>query len=341
MRPGLVASFCFLATLPCHAQRLVVGSKKFTESYVLGEIARKVLTDAGFQVDHKQGMGATAILWAALKGGQVDCYPEYTGTISEELLKTKGEINAEQMRRALAPYGVGMSGDLGFNDTYALAMRAEQARQLGITRVSDLRNHPDLRVAVTHEFLERKDGWRPLAERYGLHMNDVRGVDHTLGYDALAAGQADIKDAYSTDAKLADPRFVVLEDDLQFFPKYKAVFLYHLAIPAKALQALRTLEGKIDEKTMVRLNAEAERTKNYALAAASFFGAKARSAAARSQRSGIYDVPRWTLAHLRLVAVSLLFAVPVGVPLGIVASRSCALSQALLCGAGSILTNPP
>src|SRR5205085_882639 len=130
-------------------------------------------------------------LWAALRGGSVDCYADFTGTISEELLKAKGEMDAAAMRAALRPFGVGMTGDLGFNDTYALAMRSDQAKRLGITMISDLRSHPDLRVAVTHEFLERKDGWRPMAERYGLRMDDVRGVEHTLGYDALASGQTD------------------------------------------------------------------------------------------------------------------------------------------------------
>jgi osmoprotectant transport system permease protein len=319
---------------------VVVGSKKFTESYVLAEIATRTLEDAGFTVVHKQGMGATGIVWEALKSGQVSAYPDYTGTISEELLKAHGEMTPEAMQKALAPYGIGMTGDLGFNDTYALAMRREQAQRLGIKKISDLRQHPDLSVALTHEFLDRKDGWRPLSERYGLHMTNVRGVDHTLGYEALLAGQADVKDAYSTDAKLVDKRFVILEDDLGFFPKYKAVFLYRQDTPAKAVTALRSLEGKIDERMMVTLNAEAEKTKNYASAAGLFFklsGGRQRETRAESLAA---EEAGWIGQHLRLVAISLLFAILLGVPLGIMASRPGLASQLILGIAGVIQTIP-
>ena len=174
--------------MACRAERVVVGSKKFTKSYVLGEVAKKVLKDAGFEVEHRQGIGATGIVWEALKGGQIDTYPDYTGTISEELLKVKGAMTPEAMRSALMPLGVGVTGDLGFNDTYALAMRREDADRLGIKKISDLRAHPDLRVVLTHEFLERKDGWHPLADRYGLNMQSVRGRGTYVGYDALSRG---------------------------------------------------------------------------------------------------------------------------------------------------------
>ncbi len=328
--------------LPARAQAdtLTVGSKKFTESYVLGEVAKRLLTGAGFTVDHKQGMGATGIVWEALKSGQIDAYPEYTGTISEEILKTKGEMAPDAMRAELAKFGVALTGDLGFNDTYALAMRAEDAKKLGIRKISDLRSHPDLKVAITHEFLARKDGWRPLAERYGLQMSNVTGVEHTLGYDALLAGQADVKDAYSTDAKLADKRFVVLEDDLGFFPKYKAVFLYRQNMPAKAVAALRTLEGTIDEEKMVRLNAEAEQTKDYTRAAALYFGKAASTEAARTAETYSSKFGRWTYQHLQLVVFSLLLAIIVGLPLGIVASKPGAVSQIILGVTGIIQTIP-
>ena len=117
-----------------HAQDLRVGSKAFTESYVLGEIAKRTLNEAGFMVEHKQGMGKTGIVWGALKTGQITCYPEYTGTISEELLKAKGEMSSGQMQKELQAFGIGMTGELGFNDTYALAMRKEQAARLKIRK---------------------------------------------------------------------------------------------------------------------------------------------------------------------------------------------------------------
>ena len=97
-----------------------------------------------------------------------------------------------------------MTDELGFNNTYALVMRRDTAQRLGIKRISDLKNHPDLRLGLTHEFLERQDGWKPLSARYGLTMRNVRGIDHALGYAALADGSIDVKDAYSTDAKIAE-----------------------------------------------------------------------------------------------------------------------------------------
>src|SRR5438093_10022519 len=108
------------------AADVVIGSKKFTESYVLGEIAKRTLTDAGIPAEHRQGMGGTIILWEALRSAQIDAYPEYTGTIAEEVLKDRSS-SPEKMAQALAKSGVGMSEPLGFNNTYALVMRRSQA----------------------------------------------------------------------------------------------------------------------------------------------------------------------------------------------------------------------
>ena len=195
------------------AKPIIIGSKKFTESYVLGEIAKSVLERAGFEVEEHPGMGGTIILWQALSSGQIDLYPEYTGTIGEEILKSKQPLSAGEMRDALKRLGVGMSSDLGFNNTYALVMRRDEATRLGIATISDLKRHPQLKAGLTHEFLDRQDGWRPLAGRYGLTMNNVLGIDHALGYAALAKGEIDLKDAYSTDARIAGNHLVVLRDD--------------------------------------------------------------------------------------------------------------------------------
>src|SRR5581483_9540727 len=121
---------------------VIVGSKKFTESYVLGEIARRALSNAGVPAEHRQGMGGTIILWQALRGGQIDAYPEYTGTIAQEILKSGGELSFQEIRDALEKSGVGMTEPLGFNNTYALVMRRSEAQRLGIRTISDLRRHP-------------------------------------------------------------------------------------------------------------------------------------------------------------------------------------------------------
>jgi osmoprotectant transport system permease protein len=322
------------------AAPVVIGSKRFTESYVLGEIAKRSLQDAGFTVDHRQGMGGTIILWEALSSGAISAYPEYTGTISEEILKVKGKMSQDTMRAELAKFKIGMGGELGFNNTYALTMRRDRAQQLGISKISDLKQHPELRVGVTHEFLKRQDGWQPLSRRYGLRMKSVRGIDHALGYAALAKNEIDLKDAYSTDAKIAENNLVVLQDDLNFFPQYKAVFLYRLDTPSQAITALRKLEGTLDESRMIRLNAEAERTKNYALAAAVYFGEGARQQAEQDSEPFWPQLMRWTGRHLMLVGVSLALAILIGIPLGIWAGRPGVASQLILGVTGVIQTIP-
>src|SRR6266576_3409445 len=249
------------------SEQVQIGSKKFTESYVLGEIAKRTITDAGIAAEHRQGMGGTIILWEALRGGQIDAYPEYAGTIATEILKSDSTLSLDQIRNSLEKLGVGMTVPLGFNNTYALVMRRSEAQRLGIRAISDLRKYPDLKIGLTHEFLERQDGWRPLRERYGLPQQNVIGIDHALGYSALANGSIDLKDAYSTDAKIEENDLVALEDDLHFFPNYEGVLLFRLNMSADAITALRRLEGTLDEKRMTRLNAEAERTKNYTRAA--------------------------------------------------------------------------
>src|ERR1700747_3351610 len=323
-----IFAFCSVG----QSKQIIVGSKRFTESYVLGEIARIALQNAGFTVVHKQGMGGTIILWKALRGTDIQVYPEYTGTIAEEILKTKQPLNTDGMRALLRQDGVGMTGDLGFNNTYALVMRRDRAAKLGLRKISDLRSHPDLNVGLTHEFLDRQDGWTPLSVRYGLQMRNVRGIDPALGYAALANGSIDLKDAYSTDAKIAENNLIVLDDDLHFFPQYKAVFLYRLGTDHRAVAALERLAGTLDETRMTRLNAEAEGTKNYALAAALYFGEKPE----RQAGELVEKIGRWTWRHLELVGASLVLAIVAGIPLGIRASRPGAISDFILAASGVI-----
>ena len=351
-RPGsrrsLVATLLFIPIACALANPIVVGSKKFTESYVLGEIAKRTLTDAGIPAEHRQGMGGTIILWEALRGGQIDAYPEYTGTIATEILKSDHTLSLDEIRESLAKFGIGMTEPLGFNNTYALVMRRSEAQRFGIRTISDLRKYPELKIGLTHEFLDRQDGWGPLRERYALPQQNVIGIDHALGYSALANGSIDVKDAYSTDAKIEQNDLVVLEDDLHFFPKYEAVFLLRLSLPENAIAALRRLEGTIDEKRMIRLNAEAERTKNYTSAADLYFNVGAASAPRPSGPSGPsyisesfpHKLTRWTLRHLQLAGFSLLLSVLVGIPLGIVASRGGAIGHTILGFVGAVQTIP-
>lgn len=347
-------------------QSVVVGSKPFTESYVLGEIAKKLLTAQGLETTHNQGMGGTIILWQALLHGDIGCYPEYSGTIGEQILKQKN-LSPEAMRIELQKQGIGMTGELGFNNTYALVMLRSKAEQLGIKTISDLKKHPDLRAGPTPEFLGRQDGWKPLLARYGVTISDVHGIEHGLGYTALKSDQIDLKDCYSTDSKIAEYDLVMLDDDLHFFPQYRALFLYRLDMPAKAIDTLKTLEGKIDGARMIALNGLAEKEKNYTAAAATFslsgnkanpnnatdsnatdknaeshgVSALAADKPTRSQTQLLLaDIPRLTKQHLTLVGFSMLLAIVVGIPLGIFASRPGPLGGLLLGATGVVQTIP-
>lgn len=320
---------------------LLVGSKRFTESYVLGEIAKRAMEQRGFTVEHRQGMGGGGIVWTALRTRKITLYPEYTGTVADEILRLKGTAaTPERLRVELSKHGVGMTDELGFNNTYALVMRKEQAERLGIRTISDLRKHPDLIVRPSPEFLQRQDGWEPLSRRYGLAMRNVGGMEHALGYSALASGKIDLMDAYSTDAQIAQFDLVVLQDDLRYFPQYKAIFLYRLDMPKGALDALNSLAGTIDEEKMIRLNAEAERTKNYAQAAALYFGNEAVREAQANRPSLAASITHWAARHLTLVGISLLLAIVVGVPLGIRASHPGFIGQTILGITGMIQTIP-
>src|SRR5947207_3668424 len=332
-----LASLLLSATL-VSADPVIIGSKKFTESYVLAEIAKLSLEKAGIKAEHRQGMGGTIILWEALRRGGIDVYPEYTGTIAEEILKQPG-ASITQIRNALSAQGIAMTDDLGFNNTYALVIRPHRSEQFDLKSISDLRAHRELKFGLTHEFLQRRDGWRPLSERYQLAPAQVIGVDHALGYSALLKGDIDVKDAYSTDAKIGDYGLVTLIDDLNFFPQYEAVFLYRKTLSPQASHALNDLSNSIDEARMIRLNSEAERTKNYAAAAQQFFGTTENAIPFVSEtfRNKLF---RWVTRHLQLAGISLLLAVIVGLPLGIIASRGGAIGHAILGATGVVQTIP-
>ena len=184
------------------AATLHIGSKRFTESYILAQVlAQTAAPHLATAPQVKQGLGNTAIVYEALRSGQIDLYPEYAGTIALEILKSNAPMPLDEMNRALAPLGLGAAIPFGFNDGYALAMRAADAQKLGIRTLSDLARHPELRLALSNEFLGRADGWPGLARAYGFQQRPS-GLDHGLAYDAIAAKQIDVMDIYTTDARI-------------------------------------------------------------------------------------------------------------------------------------------
>ena len=343
---SLVSFGC--ATLACADEpALKVGSKRFTESYILGEIVLQTALKQG-PAEHKQGLGNTAVVLEALKAGAIDVYPEYLGTIDAEILKHPTPTDLATMQRELAPLGLGIAVPLGFVDGYALAMRGDDAKRLGIARISDLKAHPELVFGVSHEFLGRRDGWPGLAARYGLPQTPL-GIDHGIAYEALSAGRIALTDIYSTDAKIAELKLTVLDDDLGYFPRYDAVLLYRLDVAQRfpaAWKAIAALEGRIDAATMIAMNGDAElRGRSFADIAKNFLAPPggARSTAGQqsfTQRLFADDLGRLTAQHLLLVAVAVLVACAVGIPLGAAAAALPRLEQPVMAVVGLLQTVP-
>ncbi len=345
---------------------LNVGSKRFTESYILAEIISQSARAAGEAVvTHRQGLGNTAIVLGALKAGSIDIYPEYTGTIAREILKLDHVPPLAELNAKLAPLGLAASVPLGFNNTYALAMPAKLAGELKISRLSDLKAHPNLRLGLSQEFIGRADGWPGLKKTYALPFGTPRGLDHGLAYEAIAQSQVDVIDIYSTDAKIGKYRMAVLADDARYFPRYDTVLLYQAGLPVrlpKSWAALLKLEGRIDEQAMRRMNASAELDQQtFAAVAGEFLRAsapvsgsgrkisadtegtpKGDAAAAGSFWNKLIgpDLGRLAIEHLALVFLSLAASVVLGIPLGILAARHRA-AEAFILGITGVLQTIP
>ncbi len=329
------------------AETLRIGSKRFTESYVLGELLLRTALTQG-AAEHKKGLGNTGILVAALRAGAIDLYPEYSGTIAREVLKMDGNPTQEELSRGLAPLGLSASIALGFNNSYALGVREDLAAKLGVRTIGDLARQRSLKFGLSHEFLARQDGWPGLTRRYGLAAAAPSGLDHGIAYEALAAGRVDVIDLYSTDAKIARYKLRVLADDRGYFPRYEALLLHRADVPvrfAPQWQSLQTLAGRIDAEHMIAMNAAAELDgRTFAQAAAMFGGEQALPGAA--PKAGFFealfaaDLWRLTREHLLLVFGSLAASILAGLPLGILAAKKAACAQPVFAVVGVIQTIP-
>lgn len=339
------------------AQTVTVGSKRFTESYVLGEIlTQRIEAGGSARAVHRQGLGNTAILFAALKSGAIDVYPDYTGTLAFELLGLKGVPALAELNAALAAHGLAAAVPLGFGNAYALAMLRPRADALGIESVSDLAAHAALRYGLSQEFINRKDGWPGLRAVYGLKAQPA-GLDHGVAYEAVKAGTVDVIDIYTTDAKLERYGLKVLRDDRGYFPPYDAVLVYRQDLPLRhplAFQAMQSLEKRITPQAMIAMNAAAELDRQpFGRVAADFLaGGAARDAGLGADGSPATDRPGWlarlfavdfwrlTIQHCLLVFAALVLSVAVGVPLGVWAARSPAMRPLILGLAGVLQTIP-
>lgn len=331
-----------------HDGALVVGSKRFPESAILGELVVLEAEARGLRVRHEDGLGGTAVTLAALEEGSIDVYPEYTGTLRTVLGVPPSAPDAA-LDEALRARKLVRTASLGFENTYALAVARGRAKTDAITTLSGLRGRSDLSLLVSSEFLERRDGWPGLAARYRLDDLRPASADHALAYEALRDGKADVVDVYTTDGKIARYGLRLLDDDAHFFPEYRAVFVHREDLATRlpgATDALVAFEGKIDVAAMTTMNArvEIDRVATRVVAADFRSGRRAASNAGGAPRSLLDRLGRVLRedgpTHLALTAIAVSIATAVGVPAGFFATRRPRLG-ALVVATTSVLQTIP
>jgi len=342
---ALLALTLLVASGAAAEPKVTVASKAFAESWILGEALTRLARPFA-SVEHRRNLGGTEVVWQALTAGSVDIYAEYTGTIAEVILNADGHPSIESLRAELEARGIGMSAPLGFDDNYALAVTRRVAERDDLHEISDLNGHPELRAAFAHEFMGRKDGYPGLVARYGLALPAPRSIQHELAYEALASGQADVMEIYTTDPQIERLGLVLLDDDRAFFARYEAVLLYRLDLPERAPRAFASmlrLVGAVDRGRMVHANALVASGGETPEAAAGWLlgdmlggEASARPGAETHAAS----IARATGRHLELVFLSLSFAVVCGLPLGVLARRSRLVATVTLSVAGLLQTIP-
>lgn len=324
-------------------EQLTVGSKKFTENVILGEIITQLARYHNLNVSYVRELGGTRILWNALLKSEIDIYPEYTGTILEEIFADEN-IEQEELERRLNADHIGITKPLGFNNTYALGMKSELAESLGIKKISDLKKFPDLKFGFTNEFIDRNDGWSGLRNKYQLPQKDVNGLDHDLAYRGLEGGSVDVIDFYSTDAEIEYYKLKVLEDDLKYFTDYKCVIIYRKELETlypKFITSITNLEGSISEAQMVRMNLDVKINGESEQSIASKFIKSRFSIKPNFEETNFID-RLWynTKEHLFLVLISLTGAIIISIPLGIIAFKKKKFGKVILGFTGVIQTIP-
>jgi osmoprotectant transport system permease protein len=371
---------CFLSTMVlltqpgecAQTESLTIGSKNFPESHLLGEMMTQMIeAHTSFAVEHKSGLGGTLICFEALKRGQIDIYPEYTGTAWAVILK-ESELVVDPLRtfltvqtRSRLEHDLEWLSPFGLNDTYALAMRSSQAEQLGIKSISELVHHAgELTAGFSFEFLEREDGYPGLGSHYGLKFGEAKGIEHALAYEAVSTGSIDVMDAYSTDGKLRRYELTVLVDDRNFFPPYHAAPV----VRGEALRAhpelgplLNRLAFRLSDERMMTLNHQVEVLgRGFDEVARDFLvseglvrdesnsavGAQPSKTARGQDGFWSFFVGRWretlrlSRQHLFLSLLSVLIASVIAIPLGIAITRARVAARLALGFSGVAQTIP-
>ena len=326
------------------ARETKVGSKAFTESVILGEIVTQLIASSEVKTIHRSQLGGTRILWEALKAGEIDVYPEYTGTLTNEILARYRFETDKQQQEFLIGLGLQLGPRIGFNNTYALAVTEPTSLGLGLHSISDLAAHPDLSFGFSSEFMDRQDGWPGLKAAYLLSQQDIFGLDHDLAYRGLVAEDIDVMDVYSTDAEIEYYNLTVLEDDKEYFPSYNAILIYRTEWADKHPELARmlyALDGSINESEMAAMNAAVKIQKRTEEEVAKKFLLEKHGRESNwSSRGMSVRVLANTLDHLALVGISLLAAILIAIPLGVVASQNPRLGHLVLTVVGIVQTIP-
>lgn len=323
---------------------VIIGSKNFSESYLLSEIAAQMLERQGFSVQRRFGLGGTLICYEALRNGEIDFYVEYTGTLSQAVLKMPGRPGREEINAQLRTLDLQMLGEIGFNNTYAVAVRESQAQKLNLNEIGDLANYPELPLAFSHEFLQRGDGWPGLAKLYRLN-HKVEGIEHGLAYQAIADGAIAATDAYSTDGELLRYKLRVLEDSKNYFPAYRAAPLARTNLADEVRLALAPLANLINEAQMQGLNAEvAVQGKSFQDVANEFITSKSNELGlAQSEYQSVsWQKELWGhfLRHIQLTGVALFSAIIVGIGLSLLIYSNTGVANAVVYACGLMQTVP-
>ncbi|MFV2006392.1 MAG: glycine betaine ABC transporter substrate-binding protein [Longimicrobiales bacterium] len=355
------------ATLDARQPAIVVASKPFGESFLLAEIFAQLLESRGMAVVRRLGLGATQIAFQGLRTGAIDVYPEYTGTGLVAILREKPSGTREEVFRRVATvfrerWGIHWMPPLGFENTYAIAVRRESAERDGLRTLSDLaRVAPGYIGGFTPDFIGRADGLTGLQEAYGLRTKEVRSLLQAVKYQALAGGNVDVIDGYSTDGMIDRYDLVVLTDDRRFFPPYEAAPLVSRRLwetRPEAVRALTELAGIIDVETMRglnrRLEVEGDAVADVARDALRELGLVEGPAVRVIRRQETSPTDSFvsyfwarrgetldlTLRHLWLVVASLTGAILVAVPFGLLLERARVGAEGAIRAVGLLQTIP-
>lgn len=340
------------------ATPIVVASKPFGESFLLAEMFAQTLEAHGFAVTRRPGLGATEVAFRALRTGAIDVYPEYVGTgllaiLHDSVIADPRAAFDHVSREFEARFGVRWLPPLGFENTYAIAVRGETATRHGLRTLTDLaRAAPQLVAGLTSDFIGRPDGLAGISRVYGIRFRAVRPLAPALKYQALAEGGVDVIDGYSTDGLLARYNLVVLSDDRRFFPPYQAAAVVGARLARErpaAVAALTRLSGRFDEAGMRAFNRRVEVDREDVAAVAhdalrGLLGGDAGAGASTlPRRSGDFALSRLgplAVRHLLLVAGALLAAVLVAVPLGLALERARRSAEGIVAALGVLQTIP-